>query len=106
MKPVSGGVVYRKARYPGYKSRAELQAQLESDGYSTFFWQDPPGATYKKHYHDHSEVIVVFAGRIELTIEGEKYTVGEGDELLLPRGTLHEAKNPGPDSVGYFVCSF
>ncbi|MBX9695855.1 MAG: cupin domain-containing protein [Cyanobacteria bacterium] len=105
MEPGSRKVALHKGKYLGYQSRTDLEARLAVQGYSTFFWQDRPGATYTKHYHDHDEVIVVFAGRIELTIEGEKYCVGEGDELLLPRGTMHEAKNPGPDPVGYFICS-
>jgi quercetin dioxygenase-like cupin family protein len=56
-----------------------------------------PGAALPKHYHPNcSEIVHVLEGCIEHTIEGEETALfNVGDTVIVPRGMVHQARNPG-----------
>ena|SRR3990167_2169607 len=82
---------------------ARLREELTREGYEVFKWADSGGTAYPPHHHDHHESIWVLEGAIEFTIGGEKYRLGPGDRLFLPRGTLHTSLVPLPETCFYLV---
>ncbi len=44
-----------------------------------------------EHKHEADEVAYVERGSIEITIEGERYCIGEGEAILIPKGARHWA---------------
>jgi quercetin dioxygenase-like cupin family protein len=79
-----------------------LRERLERDGFEIFRWSDRPGASYAPHSHDHDESLWVVAGRITFGIAGRRYSLGAGDRLMLPRGTVHTAE-VGGEGATYLI---
>ena len=68
---------------PGYEA---VQVRVDID----------PGAAFGRHTHPGEEIIYVLTGSIEYEIEGKPpVTLGAGDVLFIPAGTIHAAKNAG-----------
>ncbi|MGH7821842.1 MAG: cupin domain-containing protein, partial [Candidatus Binatia bacterium] len=80
----------------------EVRERLEAEGYETFQWHDPPEVTYEPHAHDRDEVLWVVIGRITFGIGGEDWTLGPGDRLMLPKGTVHTART-GAEGAMYWI---
>ncbi|MGH7899325.1 MAG: cupin domain-containing protein [Candidatus Binatia bacterium] len=69
----------------------ELKRRLAQDGFEVFRWRDDAGADYQPHAHDHDESLWVIQGAITFGIAGKTYSLGPGDRLMLPHGTVHTA---------------
>jgi quercetin dioxygenase-like cupin family protein len=80
----------------------ELRQRLEADGFEAYAWQDPPGAAYTAHSHDHDESLWVVEGEIVFGAEGRDYPLGAGDRLMLPAHTIHTART-GPVGATYLI---
>ncbi len=74
---------------------ATLEAQLAREGYEVFGWSDAPGASYTAHSHDHDESLWVVDGEITFGVANDELTLGPGDRLMLPKGTVHTARAGG-----------
>lgn len=49
------------------------------------------GKTVPLHHHEHTEqVMVIIDGEVDMTIEGEKRTLRQGDVVCVNRGLEHE----------------
>ena len=79
-----------------------LKERLLADGFEPFRWDDPAGAFYPPHHHDHDESLWCIEGEITFGIEGHEYRLGPGDRLMLPKGTVHSAK-AGPGGAAYWI---
>jgi quercetin dioxygenase-like cupin family protein len=54
------------------------------------------GAAFGKHTHPGEEIIYVLEGLIEYEVEGKPpVTLGAGEVLFIPAGTIHAARNVG-----------
>ena len=54
------------------------------------------GAAFGKHTHPGEEIIYVLEGSIEYEVEGKPpVTLGAGEVLFIPAGTVHAARNVG-----------
>ena len=66
-------------------------------------WELPPGATEGNHIHaddDTLEEIYYFlGGQGEMWVEGEEFSVGPGDAILVPPGIDHGMRNTGSDPL-------
>ncbi|MBR0860226.1 cupin domain-containing protein [Bradyrhizobium liaoningense] len=59
-----------------------------------------PGVAFGRHTHPGEEIIYVLAGAIEYDVEGKPpVTLGAGDVLFIPAGTVHAAKNVGRETA-------
>ena len=59
-----------------------------------------PGVAFGRHTHPGEEIIYVLAGSIEYDVQGKPpVTLKAGDVLFIPAGTIHAAKNVGPDAA-------
>lgn len=94
-----------KGKYSHCENEKELRNVLLSEGYDIFPWEDPPGAHYSPHQHQHDEFIVIQSGSIVFEIDGNSYRLEPGDMLVLPTGTVHSADNDQAAGVRYFICS-
>lgn len=58
-----------------------------------------PGAATPPHRHDCDEVVLCQAGWGELHIDGQAQRFGAQTTLVLPRGSLHQIFNVGPQPM-------
>jgi quercetin dioxygenase-like cupin family protein len=74
------------------------------DGASVCWVTIPPGRGYEEHRKEReTEIIYVIKGTLQITSEGKKNVVSQGDTIaILPR-TLHSHQNIGPGWVEYLV---
>jgi quercetin dioxygenase-like cupin family protein len=63
-----------------------------------------PGAEVPKHTNEIEHEQYVLEGEYVVGLGDEEYTVGPGDSLLIPAGTVHWYRNEG-DSEGAFICA-
>ncbi|HEX3930014.1 MAG TPA: cupin domain-containing protein [Nocardioides sp.] len=66
------------------------------DAYSLFEYS-VPGGVNGPPLHTHTredESFVCLAGKLEVTLGGEEFTIGFGDYLYLPRSVPHAFRNP------------
>ena len=58
-----------------------------------------PGAAFGRHRHPGEEIVNVLEGELEYEVEGKPpVTLGAGDVLFIPAGTIHAARNVGRDN--------
>ena len=67
----------------------------EARGFSCDVWTDPPGQCWEDFTHATDEVVIVLDGEMEFEIEGEVHHPQSGQELLIPVGAVHSARNIG-----------
>jgi quercetin dioxygenase-like cupin family protein len=82
---------------------ASLIERLQREGYSVFQWSDEPGAVYGPHSHPEDQSHWIISGALELTVDGESYTLRAGDRDFLPANTMHSAFVPGDEPVRYLI---
>ncbi|MQY11639.1 hypothetical protein SRB5_17580 [Streptomyces sp. RB5] len=59
-----------------------------------------PGDFVTAHYHPYSEEFLhVFAGELEMTMDGTAVPLGPGDSLLVPIGVVHRLVNTGTEEA-------
>jgi quercetin dioxygenase-like cupin family protein len=76
---------------------------MQREGYSVFEWSDRPGTSYAPHTHDEDQSHWIIKGALELTVNGESYTLRAGDRDYLPANTVHAAFVPGQEPVIYLI---
>ena len=70
----------------GISGREVVQTRVDFD----------PGAAFGKHSHPGEEIVYVIEGMLEYQVEGKPpITLGPGEVLFIPAGTIHAAKNAG-----------
>ena len=60
-----------------------------------------PGFKLPLHTDSAEEVIVVIAGRAEVTVDGELAEVGAGELALVPEDVPHEIRNTGEEPLRF-----
>jgi quercetin dioxygenase-like cupin family protein len=73
----------------------EIAADWKSRGFSCELWTDPPGQRWEDFTHATDEVVIVLEGEMEFEIAGEIAHPQAGEELLIPAGAVHSARNIG-----------
>jgi mannose-6-phosphate isomerase-like protein (cupin superfamily) len=66
------------------------------DAYSMFEYTVPPETNGPPpHLHTREdESFICLAGKMDVTLGGEEFTIGHGDFLFLPRDVVHAFRNP------------
>jgi quercetin dioxygenase-like cupin family protein len=75
--------------------RGRIARDWARRGFSCELWTDPPGQRWEDFRHATDELVTVLDGNVEFEIEGEVHHPQAGDELLIPAGALHSARNIG-----------
>ncbi|MEX2303841.1 MAG: cupin domain-containing protein [Bryobacterales bacterium] len=75
--------------------RKQIAQDWKQRGFSCELWTDPPGQRWEDFQHATDELVTVLEGDVEFEIEGTVHHPQAGDELLIPAGALHSARNIG-----------
>lgn len=77
------------------EQREQIAADWAAHGFSCDLWTDPPDQRWEDFVHDNDELVVVLEGEMEFEVEGEVHHPRHGEELLIPAGANHSARNIG-----------
>ena len=58
-------------------------------------WTDPPGQRWEDFTHATDEVVIVLEGEMEFEVEEEVHHPQRDEELFIPAGVVHSARNIG-----------
>jgi quercetin dioxygenase-like cupin family protein len=75
--------------------REKVAADWGSRGFSCNLWTDLPGQGREDFMHAVDELVIVLEGEMEFEVEGEPHRPAVGEELLIPAGAVHSARNVG-----------
>jgi uncharacterized cupin superfamily protein len=73
----------------------EVRKRWTARGFSCDLWVDPPGRVWNDFVHDSDELVMLVEGEEEFEMNERKYRLQIGEELLIPAGTAHTARNVG-----------
>jgi quercetin dioxygenase-like cupin family protein len=79
---------------PGVVFECLVGAHNCARGLTTGFVTFAPGAELSYHTHPFSESITLTRGRMVVEAEGRCYELGPLDNVVIPRGLAHHARNP------------
>jgi len=76
------------------------RSEREDEGaYSLFELLEPPGVSIALHRHpSFQETFVVLEGRFDFQADGELYSLGPGETLVIPRGASHGFTCTSPEA--------
>jgi uncharacterized cupin superfamily protein len=75
--------------------QVKVKAAWAARGFSCSLWEDPPGQVWADFVHDTDELVMLIEGEQEFEMNGTKYRLAIGDELVIPAGTRHTTRNSG-----------
>ena len=75
--------------------RAQVAVAWAQRGFGCDLWTDPPGRRWEDFTHGTDELVVVLEGEMEFEICGRVCHPEVGEELLIPAGAVHSARNIG-----------
>ena len=75
--------------------RRQVAADWAARGFSCELRVDPPGQRWEDFRHATDEVVIVLEGEMEFEVEGALHHPQPGQELLIPAGAIHSARNVG-----------
>ena len=82
-----------RSKFPQTVDRGSVAKSWQGRGYSCHSFTDPPGQEWNGFVHATNELVTVLEGELELKIGAERYTAGPGDEIFIPRDTVHSVRN-------------
>ena len=99
-------VVFNPIAMDGVKGAAKAVVVGKNEGWPDYtmrvFRLEPSGYT-PHHQHDWEHVNYIVKGKGQLTIDGKKTDVAEGDYAYVPPNTKHQFQNPY-DADFEFIC--
>lgn len=63
------------------------------------YWELPAGSGAAPHSHENIQLTYVQSGVMELTVDGETFTLNAGCFALIPSNAVHSTKNIGSQTV-------
>jgi mannose-6-phosphate isomerase-like protein (cupin superfamily) len=75
--------------------REQVKCDWASRGFSCDLWIDPPGQRWDDFTHPTDELVIVLEGKMEFEIASQVCHPDMGEELLIPAGAVHSARNIG-----------
>jgi quercetin dioxygenase-like cupin family protein len=76
-------------------TRDRIATDWSRRGFSCDLWTDPPGQTWEDFTHTTDELVMLLEGEMEFEIAGQVQHPKIGEELLIPAGNVHSARNIG-----------
>lgn len=80
-------------------NRDRVAADWADRGFGCDLWVDLPGRCWKDFTHPTDELVLVLEGEMEFEVEGQKSRPQPGEELLIPSGCRHSARNVGQSTA-------
>jgi mannose-6-phosphate isomerase-like protein (cupin superfamily) len=75
--------------------REQVAADCAARGFSCEVWVDSPGQRWEDFTHRTDELVLVLEGAMEFEVEDRTVRPTPGEELLIPAGARHSARNVG-----------
>ena len=75
--------------------REQIAADWAARGFTCDLWTDPPGQRWEDFTHATDELVTVLEGHMEFEVEGQVHHPTPNQELLIPAGAVHSARNIG-----------
>jgi len=75
--------------------RQQIAADWDARGFSCELWTDPPNQRWEDFRHATDELVTVLEGEMEFEVAGQVHRPQVGEELLIPAGAVHSARNVG-----------
>jgi quercetin dioxygenase-like cupin family protein len=75
--------------------RDRIAADWAGRGFSCDLWIDAPGQRWEDFTHATDELVLVLEGEMEFEVRGQVHHPQPGEELLIPAGAVHSARNIG-----------
>jgi mannose-6-phosphate isomerase-like protein (cupin superfamily) len=75
--------------------RKHIETDWAKRGFSCDLWIDPPGQRWEDFTHANDELIMLLEGKMEFEVAGRISYPEIGEELLIPAGAVHSARNIG-----------
>lgn len=75
--------------------RDQIAAAWAARGFSCELWADPPGQHWENFTHATDELVLVLEGDMEFEVLGRVSRPAPGEEVLIPAGAVHSARNVG-----------
>jgi len=75
--------------------RKKIAAKWAARGFGCDLWTDEPGQRWEDFRHPTDELVTVLEGQVEFEVAGIVHHPQVGQELLIPAGTIHSARNIG-----------
>ena len=76
-------------------ARERVAADWAARGFSCELWVDPPGQRWQDFTHRTDELVLVLEGAMEFEVGDRVVRPALGEELLIPAGAVHSARNVG-----------
>lgn len=76
-------------------NRQQIAANWASRGFNCELWSDAPGQRWEDFRHATDELVIVLEGEMKFEIAGDVHHPSVGDEILIPAGAVHSARNIG-----------
>jgi quercetin dioxygenase-like cupin family protein len=75
--------------------RRQIAADWAARGFGCNLWVDPPGQRWEDFTDATGELVLLMEGVMEFEAEGRVVRPAIGEELLIPAGARHSARNVG-----------
>ena len=75
--------------------REQVAVDWAKRGFGCDLWTDPPGQRWEDFTHATDELILILEVEMEFEIAGQLCHPAIGEELLIPAGAKHSARNIG-----------
>ena len=75
--------------------REQVATDWAKRGFRCDLWNDPPGRRWEDFTHAADELVVVLDGEMKFEVAGQVCHPVIGEELLIPAGAIHSARNIG-----------
>ncbi len=73
---------------PGFEGK-----MIHTEKMTLAYWDIAAGCELPEHHHHHEQVVNVLSGQFELTMNGEKHLLTEGNVLVIPSNVVHSGKS-------------
>ncbi len=91
---------------PGGNASAPLAtASTGAREVSVIRQRQAPGGNNPPHTHDREEVLVLLAGTLDVTSQGETQTLCAGDSVVIPARTPHQLRNSGDEAAEWLLIA-
>ena len=79
--------IEEKEILPGFKGRF-----VHSENLTIAYWEVKAGSILPEHSHVHEQISEVTKGKLEFTIENERFILKEGEVSVIPSNRVHSGK--------------
>lgn len=82
------GALEPRELIPGHRGRF-----VHSEHTTHVYWDIVEGATLPEHSHPHEQIVNMLEGTYELTVNGTRHVLSEGEVLVIPGGAKHSGRS-------------